>query len=195
MQSLKVFGLSSVLLAVSLSAHGAAVDFGNSNTLKWTGTKLAGAHDGTVKLKEGKLDLDGKAEKGRFVFDMKSIQNSDLKGEWKTKLEDHLKSADFFDVQKHPEAVLVIRELKADAKDKTKYEAKGDLTIKGITKPMTFPATITQEKGKTLVNAKFTLNRLDWDIRYNSGKFFDPKALGDKLILDDIGFESVLTSN
>jgi polyisoprenoid-binding protein YceI len=195
MQSLKIFGLSSVLLAVSLSAQGAAVDFGNSNTLKWTGTKLAGAHDGTVKLKEGKLDLNGKADKGRFVFDMKSIQNSDLQGEWKTKLEDHLKSADFFDVQKHPEAVLVIKELKADAKDKTKYEAKGDLTIKGITKPLTFPATITQEKGKTLVNAKFTLNRLDWDIRYNSGKFFDPKALGDKLILDDIGFESVLTSN
>ncbi|MCX6131940.1 MAG: YceI family protein, partial [Proteobacteria bacterium] len=134
------------------------------------------------------------ADKGRFLFDMKSIQDTDLTGEWKAKLEGHLKSPDFFNVEKFPEAVLVVKELKQDAKDKTHYEVKGELTVKDITKPVSIPATISQEKGKTKVSAKFTINRLDWDIRYNSGKFFDPKVLGDKLILDDLDFEVALLS-
>ena len=109
-------------------------------------------------------------------------------------MDGHLKSADFFNVDKFPEATLVIKELKADAKDKTKYEAKAELTVKDVTKPISIPAMINQEKGRTFVNTKFTINRLDWGIKYNSGKFFDPKALGDKLILDDVDFEVAMTS-
>lgn len=194
MQSLSLFGLGSVLLSLSMNSFGAPVEFDSSNSIKWVGKKVAGKHEGTVKLKNGQLDLDAKADKGRFLFDMKSIQDTDLTGEWKAKLEGHLKSPDFFNVEKFPEAVLVVKELKQDAKDKTHYEVKGELTVKDITKPVSIPATISQEKGKTKVSAKFTINRLDWDIRYNSGKFFDPKVLGDKLILDDLDFEVALIS-
>ena len=161
------------------------------STVKWVGKKVAGNQDGTVKLKEGTLDLAAKGDKGRFVIDLKSIENSDLKGqdEWKKKLEDHLKSPDFFNVEKFPEATLVVKDLKADAKDKTKYSAKGDLTIKGITKPVSFPVTIVEKDGKASVESALKINRLEWDIRYNSGKFFDPKQLGDKLIDDEIEFD------
>ncbi len=191
---LPAFVASSLLFFASSSVFAASYQFDGSNSLKWTAKKLAGEHQGDVKLKDGTLNLDGKSDKGRFVFDLKSINNTDLNGEWKAKLEGHLKSPDFFNVDKFPEAVFVIKEAKQDPKDKSKYEVKGDLTIKDITKPVAFPATIKEEKGKALVTAKLTINRLDWDIRYNSGKFFDPKALGDKLILDDVNFAFDLAS-
>lgn len=177
---------------VAMEASAAVYKFAaDGSTVTWVGKKVSGQHDGTVKLKEGTLDPAAKGEKGRFVIDMKTIDCSDLKGqdEWKKKLEDHLKSADFFNVDKFPEASLVVKELAADAKDKTKYTAQGDLTIKGITKPISFPATIVEKDGKVNVKSEFKVNRIDWDVRYNSGKFFDPKQLGDKLIYDDIEFK------
>jgi polyisoprenoid-binding protein YceI len=189
--------LVSLALAWSLQLSAAPYQFDASDsTIKWVGKKIAGQHNGEVKLKEGSLDPQAKGEKGKFVIDLTTIESHDLKGqdEWKGKLEGHLKSADFFNVEKFPQAVLVLKELKPDAKDKTKYEAKGDLTIKGITKSITVPATIVEKDGKATVNSKFKINRLDWDIRYNSGKFFDPKQLGDKMISDDVEFEVQLNS-
>lgn len=163
----------------------------SSGTVKWLGKKVAGQHDGVVKLKEGSLDTAAKGEKGRFVIDMASIENVDLKdsAEYKKKLEEHLKSPDFFNVEKFPQATLVIKDLKPDAKDKTLYTAKGDLTIKGITKPIEMPATIVEKDGKASIKSSFKINRIEWDIRYNSGKFFDPKQLGDKMIDDQVQFD------
>lgn len=188
------------LAPLAFSQQGLAVTykFGeNSGSIKWLGKKVSGQHDGLVKLKEGALDPEAKGEKGRFVIDMTSIENIDLKdsAEYKKKLEDHLKSADFFNVEKYPQATLVIKELKPDAKDKTLYTAKGDLTIKGITKPVEMPATIVEKDGKATVKSSFKVNRLDWDIRYNSGKFFDVKKLGDKIIDDQVQFDVNLEGN
>jgi polyisoprenoid-binding protein YceI len=188
---LLVASFVSLGLTWSLTSFAAAYKIDPAqSTLKWFATKKVGAHEGIVKIKGGTLDLEGKQEKGRFVIDMKSIENLDMKdqAEYKKKLEDHLKSDDFFGVSKHPEATFVLKTLKADAKDKTKYEASGDLTVKGITKPISFPATITEKDNNIKVTSEFTINRIDWDIRYNSAKFFDLKKLGDKAINDDVKF-------
>ncbi len=191
---LLVASFASLGLTWSLSSYAAAYKISPAeSTVAWIGKKeiVQSQHDGVIKIKDGVLDLDGKQEKGRFVFDMASIENVDLKDkpDMKKKLEDHLKSDDFFGISKHPEATLVLKSLKPDAKDKTKYEATGDLTIKGITKPVTIPAKIVEKDGKVQVESKFSINRLDWDIRYNSPKAFDIKALGDKAIKDNVDFD------
>jgi polyisoprenoid-binding protein YceI len=167
------------------------------SSVKWLGVKeilVESKHDGVVKIKEGTLDLAGTKEKGRFIIDMTSIESLDLKEkpDSKKKLESHLKSDDFFSVSKHPEAILVIKSLTPDPKVKADYEAAGDLTIKGITKPVNFKATITENADKVKAVSKFTINRLDWDVRYNSPKFLDLKTMGDKAIKNDIAFDIVL---
>jgi polyisoprenoid-binding protein YceI len=153
--------------------------------------KALGGHDGVIKIKEGTLDLEGKKEKGRFVIDLTTIEATDLKDDPtnKKKLEGHLKSDDFFAVSKHPEAVFVVKQMKQDAKDKTQYQVDGDLTIKGITKPLSIPAKVSEKSGKIEISSDFTIKRNDWDIRYNSPSFFDLKELGDKAIEDEIKFD------
>ena len=101
--------------------------------ISWLGEKVVGDdHKGTITVKKGIITLDDKKviKTGTVTVDMNSIDNKDLKGEWKTKLEGHLKNKDFFDVEKFPEATLVIKKVKA-MKDH-KVEVTGDLTIKKI---------------------------------------------------------------
>ena len=170
------------------AAETLAVD-AKGSTVRWNGSKVAGKHTGTVAIKEGSLKLEaGKPAGGNFIIDLATIANDDLKDPtYNAKLTNHLKSDDFFAVSKFPTAELKINKLTPGAADQ--YTVNGDLTIKGITKPVTFPAKITNTNGAYMADAKFKINRLDWDIKYNSGKFFDPKTLGDKMINDDIEFE------
>lgn len=148
----------------------------------WVGKKISGQHDGFLKLKSGQFDME--KQTGKFVIDMNSIVNSDLEGEWNTKLVDHLKSDDFFNVKKYPEASFALKTLKKKSGDS--YTFEGDLTVKNITKPVSFLATVKEGKGSVSIKAKFEIDRTNWDIRYNSGKFFDVKKLGDKMINDNI---------
>ncbi|PJC61850.1 MAG: YceI family protein, partial [Flavobacteriales bacterium CG_4_9_14_0_2_um_filter_32_27] len=109
-----------------------------------------------------------------------SILVTDLEGEYKGKLEGHLNSPDFFDTQNHIIAILKINSTK-----KTKgsiFTVKADLTIKGITKPIEFPATIEIKDGKVAAYAEVQVDRTLYDIKYGSGKFFE--GLGDKMIDD-----------
>jgi polyisoprenoid-binding protein YceI len=163
------------------------------SSVKWLGELETGAynHHGIVKIKEGTIDPEGKSDKGRIVFDLKSIESVDLKDkpDDKKKLEGHLKSDDFFGVDKHPEATLLIKSLTQDPKDKTKYEAAGDLTIKGKTNPVKLPVVIVEKDGKVNVSGKFTINRVDWGVNYNSKSIFDIKTLGEKALKNDIAFD------
>ncbi len=160
----------------------------SKSSLKWVGKKVTGQHDGTVQIKSGSFDLN--KGQGSFVIDMKSIDNKDLSGEWKQKLEGHLKSPDFFNVAKFPEAKFSLKNVKKNSGNK--YTFTGDLTVKDITKPISFPVTIEKKNNATMVSGKFTIDRLKWDIKYNSGKFF--QKLGDKMIYDDIDFELSLVT-
>ena len=184
---------TSFLMAAALGLCSSAVmattytfDAATSKVM-WVGKKISGQHNGTVNLKSGELSLEKKS--GSFVIDMNSIECEDLQGEWNQKLVGHLKSDDFFNVSKYPEAKFVVSSLEKTSGDQ--YKISGNLTVKDITKPVSFTATISTNKDDATMSAKFSIDRTKWDIKYNSGKFFDVKALGDKLILDpiEIGLE------
>ncbi|MEN9639633.1 MAG: hypothetical protein RLZZ262_1502, partial [Bacteroidota bacterium] len=117
------------------NAGGYAINVAESS-IKWTGTKKIGGkkHTGTIAVKSGNLAYDGtNITGGEIVIDMRSLANTDLTGDSKGKLEGHLKSDDFFAVEKHPEARFVVKSAKS--KGGSAFEVTGDLTIKGITKP------------------------------------------------------------
>jgi polyisoprenoid-binding protein YceI len=84
--------------------------------------------------------VDGKkVVGGTFTIDMTSITNQDIEDEtYKQKLLGHLKSDDFFSTDKHPRATLLITKLTPTGQNT--YQVKGNLTIKGITKTIEFPA-------------------------------------------------------
>jgi polyisoprenoid-binding protein YceI len=149
-----------------------------SANIVWKGYKVTGSHEGTVNLKDGMLMIDNDELKGgSFTIDMSSITCTDLEGEYKGKLEGHLKSDDFFGVEKHGTASLYIT--KAEKTGKNSYNVTGDLTIKGITKTIEFPVSIYGNKA----NANIKIDRSKFDVRYGSGTFFD--GLQDNLIYDE----------
>lgn len=165
------FGLGVQAKAVKVNAA--------KSEITWLGKKVTGEHSGTISLKSGELNVDDKAiVGGQFVVDMTSIKNTDLTdAEWNGKLVGHLKSDDFFGVEKHPEAKLVIT--KKAAFNGNKATVTGDLTIKGKTNPVTFEVTKTGNTYK----AEITVDRSKYDVRYGSKSFFD--NLGDKVIADE----------
>ncbi|MFN0117129.1 MAG: YceI family protein [Elusimicrobiota bacterium] len=172
--------------AVKMAQTGmiASVDV-KTSSVKWLGKKVVGTHNGTIGIKEGSLNLEkGQIVGGSFTIDMTSIACEDLKdAEYNGKLVGHLKSADFFSVDKFPMADFKIKSVTPKISANNNVEIMGDLTIKGITKPLTFPASVSIE-GKS-VKAKATaiaVDRTAYDIKYGSGKFF--QNLGDKMIDD-----------
>lgn len=156
-------------------------------SLKWFATKVTGKHDGNVKLAKGSIVTDGKqVTGGSFDIDMTTITCNDLTDkETNAKFIGHMKSEDFFSVEKHKTAHFEIT--KVTAKGGNNFDVAGKMTIKGITHDVTFPATITTSAKAVKANAKITLDRTLWDIRYGSGKFFE--GLGDKVIHDDFVIE------
>ncbi len=156
------------------------------SSIEWTGKKMTGEHAGKILLKKGSVEVtDGKLTGGIFEIDMPTLSNTDMEGEWKTKLEGHLKSEDFFSTEKFPVSTLQITKVEL-VKDKT-YNITGKLTIKGITNEITFPATVEIEQNKFAAYADFNIDRTLWDIRYGSKKFFED--IGDKMIYDDFNLK------
>ncbi len=151
------------------------------STVTWKGYKVTGSHEGKINLKSGFLMMEGKTlTGGEFVVDMTSITNTDMTaGNGKEKLEGHSKSDDFFGVANHPTAKLVFTSVKAFDKNAKSYSVSGDLTIKGITKPVTLVVSMFENKA----TATIKVDRSKFDVRYGSGSFFDD--LGDKAIYDD----------
>ncbi|TDT39602.1 polyisoprenoid-binding protein YceI [Maribacter spongiicola] len=151
----------------------------SESTVTWKGYKVTGSHDGSINLKSGHLEMNGKKlTGGEFVIDMTSITCTDLEaGQGKEKLEGHLQSADFFGVESNPTSKLVFTSVKA--MNDNSYTVTGDLTIKGITKPVTLVVSMFENKA----TATMKVDRTKFDIKYGSGSFFDD--LGDKAIYDD----------
>jgi polyisoprenoid-binding protein YceI len=155
------------------------------STVQWHGSKVVGgAHTGKVRIKSGSLTLAGDQVKAaEVVVDLSSIVNEDLTdAAWNQKLVGHLKSADFFDVEKFPTASLTIERVER-AKD-GKTTAHGVLTVKGKSSPVNFPVTERETKDGPAYKAELAFDRTIYDIRYGSGKFFT--GLGDKMIADEV---------
>jgi len=162
----------------------------SASSLKWIGTKVTGKHNGTVAIKEGSLSVkDGQLTGGSFVLDMEKIVVEDLKaGQGKEKLEAHLKSKDFFKVDSFPKGEFELTEVSGADSAAT---IKGNLTLLGVTKGVSFPAKITYNDGGKAVkaNAKFEIDRTDWHIVYGNDK-----SLKDKFIHPKIEIELELVS-
>jgi polyisoprenoid-binding protein YceI len=162
----------------------------SASEVKWAGSKklVNTVHHGTLKVKDGEIMLNGEQITGGTInLDMTSINDEDLADpKDKAKLEGHLKSPDFFDVEKNPTATFKITSAKPvkDSKDGLTHQVTGDLTIKGKTSPVTIPVTIKREGDKAEASGKAVVDRTKYDVRYGSGKFFD--NLGDKVINDEI---------
>lgn len=153
----------------------------SNSTIEWKAKKVTGAHNGTVNLKRGGLEFtDGALTGGMFEIDMTSIVCTDLKGDMKGKLEGHLKSADFFDVENHNTATLKITSVAA-AGTPGDYKVTADLTIKGITKPVKFYTNVNTEAGTA--SAEIEVDRTEYDVKYGSSTFFG--NLGDRTIYDE----------
>lgn len=162
--------------------------------VEWHGRKVAGPHNGHILVKSGNLTIDSNLIKsGSIVMDMNSITNEDVTGEWNAKLVGHLKDADFFDVTKYPESKLVIKSSKMNGKN---MEISADMTIKGITKPITFTATDIQITANSFsAKSEIKIDRTEFGIVYSSAKGgFDVKALGDKLIYDEFTLKVSITA-
>jgi polyisoprenoid-binding protein YceI len=120
---------------------------------------------------------------------MTSINVTDLQGEYKGKLEGHLKSDDFFSVEKNTKSVLTIKKVEAIKGSKTaeNFNVTADLTIKGITNEVSFPAIIIVKGNTVTANADFNIDRTKWDIKYGSKSFFE--GIGDKAIDNDFNIK------
>ncbi len=157
-----------------------------SSKLEWLAKKVTGQHNGEVAIKSGSLDFKGnKLNGGEFVIDMTTIKVLDIENPtYNKKLTDHLNSDDFFNTQNYKEAKLKITGVKKSNSDKGNYEITADLTIKGKTNPITFPAQVSKDGSKVTATATIVFDRSKYDVRYGSNSFFD--NLGDKAIYDDV---------
>ena len=148
------------------------------SALTWVGSKITGSHEGTVGLKSGYLTLDNNdLVGGEVVIDMTTIVCTDLSGKGKASIESHLKSDDFFSVDKFPNASLTI--LNVEKKNLGQYQVNANITIKGITQKIVFDAELEEKTA----NAKLIIDRTLFGIIYKSGNFFE--ELADKAIYDE----------
>lgn len=146
-----------------------------TGTIGFVGSKVTGSHTGDFKKWTGSVTLaGGKAEGGKLEFTVQTasvVADEASRNDWTAKLEEHLKSPDFFDVAKFPTASFTSTEIKAGGSGGT-HTIKGNLTLRGVTKVVTFPATIAVKGGEISGKTEFSINRKDFGLVY-AGKADD----------------------
>ncbi|PWV56910.1 YceI family protein [Chitinophaga sp. S165] len=157
------------------------------SNIDWTGRKVTGAHNGTIGIKEGTLVVtDGKLASGKVIIDTTSIKILDVTDPaTNAQFAGHLASDDFFSIDKFPEATLDITSVSGN-------RVEGNLTIKGITHPVSFDAAINTNGETLTASGKIVIDRTKYDIKFRSGNFF--KDLGDTLIYNDFDLEVTITA-
>ena len=187
-----------------------------SSMVTWIGSKPAGKHNGTIGITGGEISVKGtEIVAGKFTIDINSLKNLDMdEGEYKQKLVGHLMSADFFDAANFPEATFEVTKvesfnqgnLQADKDEyKTEYTPaslsevivdnpthfiSGNLTMRGTTKNITFPASVSINGGVIRAKANFNIDRTEWGLMYGNEASVADKAK-DSFIYDtvNVGFE------
>jgi len=159
----------------------------SASSIAWLAKKVTGEHNGTVGISAGALNVNGnKLIGGNFTIDLKTIKALDITDPgYNQKFIGHITSGDFFEIEKFPTASFVITKVAGN-------QVTGNLTVKGITKSITFPAEIAVKGGKVTAKASITIDRTDFNIKYGSKKFFD--SIGDKAIYDDFALTVSLVS-
>jgi len=187
---MKNFGLKTglvLILAITLASFTSittkTVNVKDSK-ITWKGYKVTGEHEGTIMLKSGALEFNGNTlVGGNFVMDMTTINTTDIQGEWKDKLDGHLKSDDFFGVNNHKTATLKFTKVKPTP---SAYLIDADLTIKGITKAVSFKMDVKDNTAE----AALKIDRTKYGIKYKSASFIE--NLKDKAIYDEFDLNASL---
>ncbi|MFT4033170.1 MAG: YceI family protein [Siphonobacter sp.] len=163
------------------------------STILWKEKKVTGEHYGNVTLSSGTLTAEnGQLKGGSFETDLRSLTVTDLKEqEYNQKLVTHLKGEDFFAVEKYPKSTFTISSVAVQAGNQVLV--KGKLTIKGITKEISFPATVKAEKSQLTASATIPVDRTQYGIKFRSTNFFE--NLGDKAIHNDFELDIHLVAN
>jgi len=163
-----------------------------SSTVAWLGKKVTGQHDGLISFNNGEFGIDGdKVTAGKFEIDMNSIVCKDLTDEEANKkFVTHMKSDDFFSVEKFPFSKFEITKVEPfNDSNKPGFNnmITGNLTIKNVTKSISFPANVKIDGSSLTASADFDVDRTEFGLKYGSGKFFD--NLGDKMINDNFNLK------
>lgn len=176
-------GLFSSILFSNTEIEKVAVNKTES-TVSWKASKVTGEHFGKVNISDANLDYEsGKILGGSFEIHMTSITVEDIKdANSNQRLVNHLKSDDFFSVEKHKNSTFKITE--ATSSNGKDFQITGDLVIKGISSPVTFPVQVTEAGNKVTATGKITFDRTKYDIKYRSGNYFE--NLADKMIYDEV---------
>ena len=166
------------------------------STVNWEGTKLVGSgHTGTIPVTNGQIMVaGGELVGGKFTMDIRELKNTDLPAdEGGDKLVGHLKSADFFDVEKYPMADFVITQVQPSEDDDHTHDITGNLTLKGQSRSVTIPATVTMDGDMFKASTpKFVIDRKEWGMEYGSSSIAG--LAQDKIINDEVGLELMLVA-
>jgi K(+)-stimulated pyrophosphate-energized sodium pump len=156
-----------------------------SNLIQWTGRKVGGAHMGTLAVSESTVKVEEETVTGQLTIDMNSITCTDIEpGENNDNLIGHLRAADFFAIDSIPNASFVITVSTKDEENENYYNITGDLTIRGVSNPIEFPAMVITVDGKTQIEASFAFDRTTYGIEYGSKSIIG--KLAGKFIYDEI---------
>ena len=181
----------------------------------WIGAKLTGNHNGTINIRDGAIMVQGNnITGGKVVFDMASLRAEDVEMDEANnkKLTGHLMSGDFFEVAKYPTATFeitgveplgdsgapaendsvrtrVVQNNTSERVTDVTHKVTGNLTIKDVTKSVTFPAKIDVDDTKATAKASFIIDRTDWGLNYMSEKSF-----ADKMIFREVNIQFDLTA-
>jgi len=140
-----------------------------SSKIEFVGSKVTGSHDGQLNRFSGTVQLNGdKPENAKIEIsmDMASIETDT------EKLTGHLKSADFFDVQKYPKATFTSTDVTPGGAAGATHTIEGNLNLRGVSKSISFPATVSVKPGEVAASSEFSINRKDFQINY-TGKADD----------------------
>lgn len=191
------------------------------SAITWIGSKPTGKHNGTIPISDGSISVeDNQIVGGKIVMNLNEISNDDLAGdqEMQLKLVNHLKSADFFDTENYPSAEFVITSVETFSKEdsvkvKKEFDSEykpasakehmvespthkvtGNLTMRGKTLSVSFPASIKIQDNKVMAKAKFNIDRTLWGLQYNDEANVVDKAK-DKFIYNtvNVGFDITAT--
>ena len=157
------------------------------SSIDWLGRKVTGAHNGTIGLKHGELVIDGgHVSEGWFIIDTTSIKILDITDPaTNAQFAGHLASDDFFASEQYPEAFFKINSVHG-------ARVEGDLTIKGITQPVSFDVELNVAGDNLTATGKIIVDRTRYGMKFRSGNFF--QNLGDTLIYNDFELDVHITA-
>jgi polyisoprenoid-binding protein YceI len=146
-----------------------------TSKVEWLGTKPSGKHNGIINISNGMVNVKkGKIVSGNFTIDMNTITDTDMEGKGKEGLEGHLKSADFFDVAKYPTTTFEITGIAPVMANQkvvlagATHTITGNLTMRGVTKSVNFPAEVMVDDKMLSAKADFNIDRTLWNMTYGA---------------------------